>query len=76
MPDLKEQVLSLPDAEKREIYHALQLALTDDPIPEPLIRVLDERRNQYRSGEMSAAPAEEVFGRLLEKFSTSETEDR
>lgn len=74
MSDLKEQVLSLPDAEKREIYHALQLDLTDDPIPEPIIRVLESRRNQYRSGELSAAPAEKVFGRLLKKY-PGETDD-
>ena len=68
MAGLKEQVLSLPAAEKREILHALQMDLADEPIAEPIVGVLRERSRQYRAGEMAADPAEEVFERLLKKY--------
>lgn len=68
MSGIKEQVLSLPIAEKREIFHALQMDLADDPIPELIIHVLEERRREYRVGEVSAEPAKEVFDRLLKKY--------
>lgn len=75
MADLKEQVLSLPLSEKRDILHALQLDLADEPIAEPIVDVLRERSRQYRVGEMTADPAEDVFERLLSKY-PGEAEDR
>lgn len=68
MAGLKEQVLALPESEKREIFHALQMDLADDPIPEPIIHILEDRRREYRAGKISGAPAAEVFDRLLSKY--------
>ena len=65
---IKEQVLALPSDEKRDIYLALQTDLADEPIPQPLMQVLEERRQEYRSGDMSADPAQVVFKRLLRKY--------
>jgi hypothetical protein len=59
----------LNNAEKREIYHALQSDLTDDPIPVPIVRVLEERRHQYRSGEMLAATRGRDLRTIVEKDS-------
>ena len=65
---IKEQVLALPSEEKRDIYLALQTDLADEPIPQPLMQVLEERRQEYRSGTMTADPAQAVFERLLRKY--------
>jgi len=68
MTDLKEQVLSLPAAQKREILDALQMDLADEPLAEPIMNVLRERHRQYQTGEVTAEPAEVVFQRLLKKY--------
>jgi len=65
---IKEQVLALSSEEKRDIYLALQTDLADEPIPQPLMHVLEERRQEYRSGNMTADSAQAVFERLLRKY--------
>lgn len=75
MADLKEQVLALPEAEKREIYQALQSAMQNEPIAAPLLEVLEDRRRAYRAGEIGASDADSVFGRLFQKHSCGETHD-
>ncbi len=74
MADLKEPVMALPEAEKREIYRALQSEIANEPIPAPLIEILEDRRRAYRAGQVSASDADTVFDRLLEKC-TGETDD-
>ncbi|MFT5465642.1 MAG: hypothetical protein ACI8UO_000737 [Verrucomicrobiales bacterium] len=63
--DLKEKVLSLPEDEKRDIFNALRANLDEAP----LLRILNERRRLFQSGEMSADSAEVVFDRLLARYS-------
>lgn len=75
MTDLKKQVLSLPAAQKREILDALQIDLAEEPIAEPIVQVLLERRHRYQTGDVTADPAEAVFQRLLKKY-PGESENR
>lgn len=75
MSDLKEQVLSLPTTEKREILEALQRDMENEPIPGPIAHILEERRREYHAGETKASPADEVFDRLLKKH-PGETDPR
>lgn len=65
---IDEQVLALPSDETRDIYLALQTDSADEPIPQPLMQVLEERNQEYRSGNMTADPAQAVFERLLRKY--------
>ena len=67
---LKQQVLALPNAQKQDIYLALQDDLNNQPIPEPLLQVLEERRREYKSGNTTADSAKSVFVRLLAKYPT------
>ena len=67
MTTLKEKVLALPREEKLEIFEAIQADLDDEPIPEPILRVLLERKAAYEAGEVKAEPFEEVMERLKAK---------
>tara|TARA_R110002096_G_scaffold91625_26_gene207408 strand:- start:654 stop:866 length:213 start_codon:yes stop_codon:yes gene_type:complete len=68
MTALKKEVLALPEQEKQEIFDALRQDLDNDPISDQILQVLEERSRQYKSGAMDAAPADEVFDRLLKKY--------
>ncbi|MEM7013246.1 MAG: addiction module protein [Verrucomicrobiota bacterium] len=68
MTDLKDQVLALPQSEKEEIFDALRQDLNHEPISQEILQVLEHRCRLYKSGEMDAAPAKEVFERLLKKY--------
>ena len=68
MTALKEEVLALPEQEKQEIFDALRQDLDNDPISDQILQVLEVRSRQYKSGAMDAAPADEVFDRLLKKY--------
>ncbi len=69
MTELTKTILDLPYAEKHEIFEALQVDLTDGPIPPPILEVLEERKVAYETGSSKAAPAAEVFERLMKKYS-------
>ena len=67
MTELEEEVLALSWADKRALFEALRADLENEPIPGAILQVLEERRQQRRSGENPVDSVERTFERLLTK---------
>ncbi len=66
LPQLKEQVLSLPADQREELVYSLIISLEGEPatLDEDWCRELDRRYADYKSGKTQAIPAEQVFDEI------------
>ena len=67
MTELEEEVLALSWEDKRALFEALRADLESEPIPEPILQVLEARRKLRHSGENPVDSVESTFERLLTK---------
>jgi len=67
MAELEEEVLALSWEDKRALFEALRADLECEPIPDPILQILQERRKLRHSSENPVDSLENAFERLLAK---------